>query len=273
MIPFANNDGVKIYYEVEGTGPDLLMGHGFSSTAEDWHELGYVEQLHHDYRLILVDSRGHGRSDKPQDSDSYSIQLRVNDSLAVLDDLGVSKAHYWGFSMAGQIGYCSALYAAQRFSSVVIGGMSPYSDHRDIGDRTPPTHKPLQGLPEVDDPIRKALEGGGRAWLHFWESNMSVPEGMLARLPDNDFQALIAQWGVRYEWRDEIEYLLDRFPFPCLLYAGDAESAYAGMKACAQEMPNAEFVALPGLHHIDIWAKSERIVPHVQQFLEAIENR
>ena len=161
----ANNDGVKIYYEVEGVGPALMLGHGFSSTAEDWRELGYVDQLKDDFRLILVDSRGHGRSDKPHDPESYSIQLRVNDYLSVLDDLGVSKAHFWGFSMAGQIGYCSAVFAPNRFSSVIIGGMSPYSDRRDIGDRTPPTHKPLQGLPAHDDPIRRALEQGEKAWL------------------------------------------------------------------------------------------------------------
>lgn len=272
-MPFVNNDGIKIYYEVEGTGPDLMMGHGFGASIEDWRELGYVEQLRYDYRLILIDSRGHGRSDKPHDSDSYSIQLRVNDYLAVLDDLNVSKAHYWGFSMAGHIGYCSAIYAAERFRSVIIGGMSPYSKHRDIGDRTSPTHYLLQGLPEADDPIQKALEQGGKAWLHFWESNMKVPEGMQTSLPNNDFQAMIAVWKVRYEWRAEIEYLLDRFPYPCLLYVGDADASfYAGMKACAEEMPDAEFIALPGLHHLNTWIHSEKILPYVKRFLKRVES-
>lgn len=273
MIPVANNEGVKIHYEVEGTGPDLMMGHGISSSGEDWRELGYVEQLRDDFRLILVDSRGHGKSDKPHGSDSYAVKLRVNDYIAVLDDLGVSSAHYWGFSIAGHVGYCLAVFGAERFSSVIIGGMSPYSDHRDIGDRNPPTHKPLRGLPAADDPVRRALEQGGKAWLRFWESNMSVPEGMRARLANNDFQALIAQWAVRYDWRDEIEFLLDSFPFPCLLYVGDADNFYAGMKACAKEMPRAEFVALPGLHHIDVWAKSESIVPHAKRFLETIARK
>jgi pimeloyl-ACP methyl ester carboxylesterase len=272
-MPFVDNEGVKIYYEVEGTGPDLIMGHGLSSTIEDWRELGYVEQLHHDYRLILVDSRGHGRSDKPHDSDSYSIQLRVNDYLAVLDDLNVSKAHYWGYSMAGQIGYCSAIYAAERFRSVIIGGMSPYSKNRDIGDRMPPTHNPLGGLPEADDPLRKAFEQGGEAWLHFWESNVKIPGGMAGRLPNNDFPALTAQWGVLYEWRPEIEYLLDRFPYPCLLYVGDGDaSMYAGMRVCAEEMPDAEFVSLPGLHHLDVWVYSEKVVPYVKRFLKRVES-
>ncbi|MCK5313767.1 MAG: alpha/beta hydrolase [Anaerolineales bacterium] len=267
-MPFANNEGVKIYYEVEGSGPDLILAHGFSSTGEDWRELGYIAQLHQHYRLILVDARGHGKSDKPYDPNDYSPEVRVKDYLAVLDDLGVSKAHYWGFSMGGSVGFCSAKYALDRFASIIIGGLNPYSDSRDIGDRTPLSHKPLQGLPEGDDPILMALEQGGDAWLHFWESNMSVPDGMRIRLPDNDFRALIAQWETPYRWRDEVESLLAKFPYPCFLYVGDAENNYLGMKTCSEEMPVAELIALPGYHHFDIWAKSDTVVPHVKRFLE-----
>lgn len=270
-MPFANNEGVNIYYAVEGSGPDMILAHGFSSTGEDWRELGYVVQLRRHYRLILVDARGHGKSDKLHDPNAYAPEVRAKDYLAVLDDLGVYKAHYWGFSMGGSVGFCSAKYAPDRFSSVIIGSLDPYLDSRDIGDRSPLTQKPMQGLPEGDDPILKALEQGGDAWLHFWENNMSVPEGMRTRLPNNDFLALIAQWETPYQWRDEVEPLLARFPYPCLLYVGDAENNYVGMKACAEEMPRAEFIALPGFHHFDIWANSDSIVPYVKRFLERVE--
>jgi len=95
-MPYSNNDGIKIYYEIEGSGPDLILAHGFSSTGEDWRELGYVEQLCQHYRLILVDARGHGKCDKPHDPKAYAPEFRVKDYLTVLNDLGVSKAHYWG---------------------------------------------------------------------------------------------------------------------------------------------------------------------------------
>jgi len=270
-MPFADNEGLKIYYEVEGSGPDLILAHGLSSTGEDWRELGYVAQLRRHYRLILVDARGHGQSDKPHDPHDYSPESRVRDYLAVLDDLGVSKAHYWGFSSGGVVGFCSAKYAPERFISVTIGGLDPYPDTRDIGDRNPLSRKPLQGLPEGDDPVKIALEQGGDTWLHFWQSNMSVPDGMRTRLPDNDFSALIALWEQPYQWRDEVEPLLAKFPYPCLLYVGDAENNYVGMKACAKEMPLAEFITLPGFHHFDIWANSDSIVPHVKRFLERVE--
>jgi hypothetical protein len=70
-LPYANNNGVKIYYEVEGEGPPLVLGHGLSGTLNHWWRLGYVDALRHDFRLILFDARGHGRSDKPHESSAY----------------------------------------------------------------------------------------------------------------------------------------------------------------------------------------------------------
>ena len=66
-MPYVNNHGVNIHYQVDGEGPDLVLLHGFTGTLESWRWTGYVEQLHDDFRLILVDARGHGDSDKLRD--------------------------------------------------------------------------------------------------------------------------------------------------------------------------------------------------------------
>ena len=84
---------------------------------------------------------------------------------------------------------CAAKYAPDRFNSIIIGGLNPYQNNRDIGDKTSPSDKPMKGLPDANDPIRKLLDNGGKAWLDFWESNVQVPEGMKSRLEDNDFSA------------------------------------------------------------------------------------
>ena len=59
-MPYANNQEVRIHYRVEGDGIPLVLQHGFSDSLESWYEMGYVEPLKHDYRLILIDARGHG---------------------------------------------------------------------------------------------------------------------------------------------------------------------------------------------------------------------
>jgi pimeloyl-ACP methyl ester carboxylesterase len=66
-MPYVDNAGLKISYRVEGEGLPLILLHGFTDSAESWYELGYVHALQARHRLILIDSRGHGKSDKPHD--------------------------------------------------------------------------------------------------------------------------------------------------------------------------------------------------------------
>jgi pimeloyl-ACP methyl ester carboxylesterase len=64
-VPYARNAGS--HYEVTGAGPPLVLQHGFMCSLDEWDELGYVAALSAQYRLILIDARGHGSSDKPHD--------------------------------------------------------------------------------------------------------------------------------------------------------------------------------------------------------------
>src|SRR5208282_5062127 len=124
-MPYASNQGIRIHYEVEGTGAPLVLQHGFTDSLETWYENGYVEALKRDYRLILVDARGHGASDKPHESSLYAMERRTADILAVLQDLDVRRAHYFGYSMGGWIGFGMAKYAPDRLKALIIGGADP----------------------------------------------------------------------------------------------------------------------------------------------------
>ena len=70
-MAYVENDGVRIHYRVEGEGPPLFLHMGFSVDLTGWYEWGYVDALKDDYRLILIDPRGHGKSDKPHDPAAY----------------------------------------------------------------------------------------------------------------------------------------------------------------------------------------------------------
>src|SRR5215475_10599773 len=102
-MPYTENAGVRIHYAVEGSGPELVLLHGFMGSVDDWIARGYVASLRSNYRLILIDSRGHGQSDKPHAEVSYALDRRVADVTAVLDVLSVKTAHFWGYSMGGYI--------------------------------------------------------------------------------------------------------------------------------------------------------------------------
>src|SRR5665811_2356002 len=88
-MPKINRDGVKIYYEVHGSVPGLLLTHGYSSTSAMWQ--GQIAALSKNHQLVLWDMRGHGQSDYPDDPAAYSEALTVADSAIVV---GLSLGGY-----------------------------------------------------------------------------------------------------------------------------------------------------------------------------------
>ena len=102
-----DRDGVKIHYEIHGSGPTLLLSHGYSSTARMWD--GQIAALKDRYQVIVWDMRGHGESDYPADQSLYSEALTVGDMKALLDQVGAKKAIIAGLSLGG---YMSLAFTA-----------------------------------------------------------------------------------------------------------------------------------------------------------------
>ncbi len=98
-MPYADNDGVKIYYEVHGEGTPFLLLRGLGGTVRGWAD--QVDLFADKYQMILVDNRGAGNSDKPDIE--YTIDIFAQDLKCVLDHLGVSKIILLGLSMGGFI--------------------------------------------------------------------------------------------------------------------------------------------------------------------------
>jgi pimeloyl-ACP methyl ester carboxylesterase len=98
-MPKLNRDSVNIHYEVHGSGPPLLLTHGYSSTSAMWQ--GQIEALSKQHNLILWDMRGHGQSDYPDDAAAYSEALTVGDMAALLDKAGAASAIVGGLSLGG----------------------------------------------------------------------------------------------------------------------------------------------------------------------------
>ena len=94
-----DRNGVAIHYEVHGSGPTVLLSHGYSSTLRMWD--GQVAALEDRYQVVVWDFRGHGESDYPKDGAQYSEVLTVGDMLALLDLVGAKKAILGGLSLGG----------------------------------------------------------------------------------------------------------------------------------------------------------------------------
>src|SRR5258705_9806156 len=98
-MPKLSRDGVNIHYEVRGSGPPLLLTHGYSSTSAMWQ--GQIAALSKRHKLVLWDMRGHGQSDYPDDPAAYGEALTVADMDALLDEAGTHSALFRGLSLGG----------------------------------------------------------------------------------------------------------------------------------------------------------------------------
>jgi pimeloyl-ACP methyl ester carboxylesterase len=250
-MPYANNQGVRIHYQIAGEGSPLVLQHGFADSLESWYDLGYVPALQHDYQLILIDARGHGASDKPHDPAAYGLPLRVGDIVVVLDHLHVGKAHFWGYSMGGWIGFGLAKYAPERFHSLLIGGQHPYA----------------RSFAFQRQNVRNGIEQGMEAFVASLEATYgSLWPEYKARLLATDLEALLAA----AQDRESLEEMLPTMTLPCLLYAGEADANYSGAKECCKHIPNVTFVSLPGLNHPEAFVQSHLVLPHIRKFLATV---
>jgi pimeloyl-ACP methyl ester carboxylesterase len=257
-MPYANSNGVKIYYEVEGEGPPLMLAHGVTADLTAWKRFGYVDALKNDFRLILFDFRGHGRSDKPHEISAYGPKW-IEDPLTVLDQLGIDQTHYLGYSMGTAIGFRLAIYQAERFLSFFLSSNTPYA------------------LPE-------AFRQQQRGFLELMKLRLTDPAGYLIGV-EKFFHRPITQ-AEKDRWlaidaeafisitSSDLPPLTDqdlgKISSPCLVYCGDLEPFYLGAKESVNHIPQAKFVSAPGLDHGAAWARSDLMLPHIKEFLAQV---
>ena len=119
---FFDSNGVRIRYVDQGSGPPVVLIHGFSGSLDTgWVETGVLPNLATDYRVIALDCRGHGKSDKPHDPQSYGRQMS-EDVVRLLDHLNISRAHIVGHSMgAGIVAKLLTTHPA-RFVTATLSG-------------------------------------------------------------------------------------------------------------------------------------------------------
>ncbi|MEJ2372179.1 MAG: alpha/beta fold hydrolase [Gemmatimonadales bacterium] len=121
---FFDSDGVRIRYLDIGDGEAVVLLHGFSLSAEaNWSLTGLLDSLPQEYRMLALDQRGHGRSDKPHDPEAYGLEF-VEDVIRLLDALEIETAHVVGYSMGGGVALRLAAHHPDRVRSVVAARYS-----------------------------------------------------------------------------------------------------------------------------------------------------
>jgi pimeloyl-ACP methyl ester carboxylesterase len=253
-MPFAYNGDVCINYRVEGAGSSLVLQHGFSDSIESWYEYGYVDGLADRRRVVLIDARGHGGSDKPHNPGRYSAADLVGDVVAVLDACGADVADFYGHSMGGGLGLYMAKLRPDRLRSLITSGASPV------------------GSPPTDDEQAPLLFPGMTAdqLVAAWESQSAISPQLRSRILANDMVALSAL--LNNDDPEEVADVLEELSRPFLLLVGDVDAIYPTLAEYSGRLPAGTVVTLPGLTHLQSFQRSDLVLPIVTTFLDGLSS-
>jgi pimeloyl-ACP methyl ester carboxylesterase len=122
-MAYIERDGVRVYFEDHGTGPGVLLSHGFSASSTMWRE--QIAALEDRYRVMTWDMRGHGQSDYPEDPAAYSEAHSVADMAAILDACGLQKAVIGGLSLGGCASLAFHLHHPERTAGLMLFDTGP----------------------------------------------------------------------------------------------------------------------------------------------------
>jgi pimeloyl-ACP methyl ester carboxylesterase len=246
---FTASDGVKIHYLEAGKGSPVVLVHGYTGSAQgNWFSNGVAEALAKNHRVVAIDCRGHGQSDKPHDSAKYGPQM-AKDVVELMDHLKIDKAHVHGYSMGGGIVTQLLAGAPERFITASYGG----SGVQEIDEKYKaevPQDKP--GPDPQEEEARKKL----------------------AAAP-NDREALAA---VRGSWNPSQRGRIDltKIRIPVLAINGEFDGPNAKTHRMKRELANFRAVVLPGKSHLT--AIMAGYIPHeyideLVKFIDANDKR
>jgi pimeloyl-ACP methyl ester carboxylesterase len=124
-MPSFHNGDVEIAYLDEGEGDPIVLVHGFASSKNvNWVYPTWVSDLRKDgRRVIALDNRGHGESEKLYDAAQYSIPAMASDTIALMDHLDIPRADVMGYSLGGRIAGWLGLNEPVRVRSAILAGI------------------------------------------------------------------------------------------------------------------------------------------------------
>ena len=230
-MPYFYSDGYKLAYLDEGEGEPVLLIHGFASNKDvNWVYPGWVKVLNEaGYRVIALDNRGHGESEKLYDPALYSSPIMAEDARALLDHLGLSSAFVMGYSMGARISAFLSLKYPERVRRVVFGGLGSGMIHG-TGDPAP-----IIAALEAED-VGSIKHVVGKAFRQFAEQTGS------------DRLALAS--CMRSSRQKITEEELSRLSIPALVAVGTRDVIAGSAQDLAAILPNARVADITGRDHM-----------------------
>lgn len=257
-MPYASNEGVRIHYEVLGSGPPLFLHIGAGREWDSWKLAGYPERLK-EYRLIIPDPRGRGLSDRPRTLAAHRLENYVSDVVSIVDDQGVDRVGFWGHSDGARVGFVLALKHPNRLKALVAAGGQDEPGEYEKWRVSLAGRARARGMGPLDEFFRrKYLRAFGHGYPEWYKRTR--------RFRDPEMFALNM-----LAWKDWIERwdMYPRIRVPSLIIAGDKEDPAGLGHRIASLMPDARSVVIEGEDHVGEYLRSDLVLRHVRPFLQA----
>ncbi|HXG21488.1 MAG TPA: alpha/beta fold hydrolase [Methylomirabilota bacterium] len=246
-MPHITANGVTLYYEEHGAGEPLILIMGFTVSAVGWH--WNVPAFARDFRTIVFDNRGVGRSDKPDAP--YSMQMFADDTAGVLDSLGIEQAHVFGISMGGMIAQEFALRYPQRVKTLILGCTHCGGQYA-VLSKDPDVAKILADIESVDVQQAAVIMTKVAVTPWFMQKHMDV----LLQLNQLSMQYPTPKHGMVRQMqaiqRHDTYDRLPRLTMPTLVVTGKEDGLVPPENSLtlAQRIPNADLLILSNASHV-----------------------
>lgn len=242
-------DGVGIHYEVSGSGPAILLSHGYSATCRMWDR--QVAALRDRWKVITWDMRGHGQSDSPEDQALYSEVHSVADMAAVLAACGEMRAVIGGLSLGGVVSMAFHLAHPDMTRALMLFDTGP--GFRNEAARTAWNQRAMERATALEEQGLAAL--GSRAEIRAREHRGTAGLARAAR-------------GMLTSHGDHLIRSLPTIAVPTLVVVGGEDTNFlAATDYMAAKIPNATKVVIEGAGHAANLDKPEAFNHAVEAFL------
>lgn len=264
-MPAVIQEGTEIHYTLSGSGPPILLGHSFLCSRDMWApQVGPLSERH---LVINVDARGHGDS-APAPSGS-TLDDMLADMLAVLDDVGTDSAIWAGLSMGGMVAMKAALETPERVRALILldtdaGTESAFSRlkyallARIAG---------LFGIRPVLPQVMRLMFG--KTTLR---ERRTLSDEWRQRFASVDVPSIRNMVGT-ISGREDVTGRLGEITAPTLVIVGSEDTALPPECSLriANEIPNAEYIAIEGAGHLSTLEQPELVTPTMLKFLAKLD--
>jgi 2-succinyl-6-hydroxy-2,4-cyclohexadiene-1-carboxylate synthase len=264
-------NGLTYHVEENGSGPALLLLHGFTGSGKSWNPL--LPGLTETHRVITVDFPGHGVTSAPTDPARYTIENTAADLAAILEKLEVEQTAVLGYSLGGRVALFFALRYPARVAGLILESASPgLPTERERAERKAADEALARFIEE------KGLEAFVERWenLPLWASQTNLSEEVRANLrrqrlhnrPDGLANSLR---GLGTGAQPSLWEELENFGKPVLILSGELDPKFTLTGQLMEaKFPAARRVVVAGAGHTIHLEKPDEFEKTVKEFLAGL---